>query len=181
MRLKQQSKEVLLADEKIVRVGQSDIAALQTALAQSNRGRSRICAHRDASDALHEMLIVLSSASYIRPHKHSGKSESFHIIVGELDVVIFDDQGGIEDVVQMGCYASGRNFFYRLADPRFHSVLVRTATVIFHETTNGPFKREDTQFANWSPAEAELDAVADYVRQLKGRVDAFIMATALKG
>lgn len=181
MRLKQQSNEVLLADEKIVRVGQSEIAALQTALAQSNRGRTRICAHRDGSDALHEMLIMLSKATYIRPHRHFGKSESFHIIVGELDVVIFDEQGGIEDVVQMGCYASGRNFYYRLADPRFHTVLVRSATVTFHETTNGPFKREDTQFAPWSPAEAELDAIADYGRRLEGRVDAFIVATSVRG
>ena len=80
MRLKQHSMEVLRADETIVRLGQTEIAALQAALAQSSRGRSRICAHRDSSDSLHEMLIVLSRASYIRPHKHFGKSESFHIV-----------------------------------------------------------------------------------------------------
>lgn len=178
MRLKQHSMEVLLADETIVRLGQTEMAALQAALAQSSRGRSRICAHRDNSDSLHEMLIALSRATYIRPHKHFGKSESFHIVQGELDVVIFDEQGGIGDVVRMGPYGSGRDFFYRLADPLFHTVMVRSETVVFHETTNGPFKREDTQFAPWSPAETELGAVAVYVRRLADMVETFIGATA---
>jgi len=180
MRLKQSSNEVLLADEEIVRVGPTEIAAVQTALAQSSRGRSRICAHRDNADVLHEMIIVLSHATYIRPHKHLGKSESFHIVQGELDVLVFDEQGAIAAVVQMGSYGSGRDFFYRLATPLFHTVIVRSETVIFHETTNGPFKREDTLFAPWSPPETEPVAVADYVRRLKSTVADFIAAAASK-
>lgn len=36
------------------------------------------------------MLIVMAKGSYIRPHKHKNKSESFHIIEGLLDVIVFD-------------------------------------------------------------------------------------------
>lgn len=180
MRLKQHSGEVLLADEKIVRVGQPEIAAVQAAVEQSTRGRSRICAHRDTSDLLHEMFIVLSRATYIRPHRHFGKSESFHIIQGELDVVIFDEQGLVADVVEMGCYGSSRDFFYRLADPLFHTVLVRSETVVFHETTNGPFRREDTQFAPWSPAETEKVDVEDYIHRLGASVEAFLAVPTAK-
>ncbi len=180
MRLKKNSHEVLVADEKIVRIGRPDIEALQVSFAESARGRSRICAHRGSSEALHEMLIVLARTTYIRPHKHLAKCESFHIIQGELDVVIFDNEGNIADVVQMGEFDSRRYFYYRLVDPLFHTVIVRSESVIFHETTNGPFKREDTVFAPWSPAESGTGAVADYVGRLDDAITKFFAAGGLR-
>ncbi|HBJ82283.1 MAG TPA: cupin fold metalloprotein, WbuC family [Verrucomicrobiales bacterium] len=179
MRLRQQSNEVLHADETIVRVGRPEVATLQQALARSTRGRSRICAHRGSSNTLHEMIITLGRGSYIRPHRHFGKCESFHIIEGELDVVIFDEDGNVADLVRMGPYASERCFFYRMADPLFHTVLVRTETVIFHETTNGPFVREDTEFAAWAPAENETTAADGYARGLVEKVNTFTLAPQL--
>jgi cupin fold WbuC family metalloprotein len=174
MRLKHQSPEVLHADEKIVRVGHDEITALRQALTQSTRGRSRICAHRHSSDILHEMIITLSRGTYIRPHRHIGKCESFHIIEGELEVVIFDEQGAITDVVRMAPYARAQHsFFYRLADPLFHTVVVRSETVVFHETTNGPFVREDTEFAAWAPDEKETEHAAVYVLDLLQQVESF--------
>lgn len=174
MRLRQQSPEVLHADEKIVRVGQAEITAVRQALNQAIRGRSRICAHRDSSNTLHEMIIALSRSTYIRPHRHFGKCESFHIIEGELDVIIFDDLGEITDVVHMGPHGTaGNSFFYRMADPLFHTVLVRSETVLFHETTNGPFVREDTEFTVWAPDEQEKDAAAAYMLDLVHRVESF--------
>ena len=76
----------------------------------------------------------------------------------------------------MGDYGSDRDFYYRMAEPLFHSVLVRSATVIFHETTNGPFRREDTEFAPWSPPETETDAVTRYVGELEAAVKGFMAA-----
>ena len=181
MRLKKQSNEVIIADERIVRLSRLEIEAMEAALALSERGRSRICAHGDSTEVLHEMIIILSGSSYIRPHKHFAKSESFHIVQGELDVVIFDEQGSIADVVPMGCYGSDRNFFYRMADPLFHTVIVRTDKVIFHETTNGPFKREETVFAPWSPEESDIAAVPTYVRQLKSAVERFMESDKVRG
>lgn len=173
MKLRSQTPEVLHADEKIVRVGKEDVRSLMESLSRSTKGRSRICAHRDSSNALHEMIITLVRGSYIRPHRHLGKCESFHIIEGELDVVIFNDQGAVEDVVRMGPYGSERSFFYRMADPLYHTVIVRTETVLFHETTNGPFVREETEFAAWAPEEASVEKAGAYLRELESDVEAF--------
>ena len=110
MRMKQISNEVAIADEPIVKIGPSDLETLKQSLAQSSLGRSRICAHKQATDTLHEMLIALAQKSYIRPHKHFGKSESFHVIEGELDVVLFSDSGEITDVIPLGELSTGRLF-----------------------------------------------------------------------
>jgi len=63
-------------------------------------------------------------------------------------------------------YGSGRAFFYRLMEPCYHTVLVNTPFALFHETTSGPFRRDDTEFAPWSPAEGE-PGVAAFVERLR--------------
>ena len=113
------------------------------------------------------MLICLARETYIRPHRHAGKSESFHMIDGELDVVLFHDDGAIREVIRMGPYQSRQPFFYRLMEPCFHTVLVSTPHAVFHETTNGPFDPADTEFASWAPAEG--DEAEEYQSRLRLR------------
>lgn len=147
------NEEVLYADDAIVRVARPDIILLKEGAERNRRKRIRLCAHRDMEDSLHEMLIVHTRDTYVRPHKHLGKCESFHVIEGVADVVVFEDDGAIADVIPLGDYASGRAFYYRLTRPWFHTVLIRSDVLVFHETTNGPFRRADTVFAGWAPEE----------------------------
>ncbi len=174
MRLKRLNPEVAIAEEKIVKIARSDVTELAQAASTSHLGRSRICAHKEATDSLHEMIIALRRESYIRPHKHFGKSESFHIVQGEVDIIVFDDAGEIYDVIELGEFGSSRNFYYRLADPLFHTLLIRTEQVIFHETTNGPFRKEDAVFAPWSPEESDTRAAEVFMRQLNERVASYL-------
>jgi cupin fold WbuC family metalloprotein len=158
--------EVFVATGGVVRVTAADVATVKAKGTTNARRRARLCAHPDPDDALHEMLIVLDRGTYVRPHRHAGKSESFHVIEGELDVVLFTANGVVCDVVRMGPYGSGRAFYYRLMEPCYHTVLVGTPHALFHETTNGPFRRDDTEFAPWSPAEDE-PGVAAFVERLR--------------
>jgi cupin fold WbuC family metalloprotein len=160
------SAEVLVASGGVVRVTATDVAEVITRATRSPRKRARLCAHPTPTDALHEMLICLARGTYVRPHRHAGKSESFHIIEGELDVVLFDDAGNIRDVIELGPYQSGRVFFYRLMEPCFHTVLVKTPYAFFHETTNGPFDPADTEFAEWAPPEGSA-AVEEFLERLR--------------
>ncbi len=173
MRTRKISNEVCVADDAIVKLGRDEMDALKQALADAPRGRTRLCAHRDVGDALHEMLIALKRDVYIRPHKHLGKSESFHVIEGIADVVVFDDSGTIAEVIPMGDYASGRMFYYRLSQPAYHTLLIRSDLLVVHETTSGPFRKEETVFPSWAPEETEALAGQRFMKNLSGAVDQF--------
>jgi cupin fold WbuC family metalloprotein len=164
---KPSNEEVTFATEAVVKIGQEEIAALKRSSGTNARKRMRFCAHRDTDDQLHEMLIALACGTYIRPHKHLSKSESFHIIEGEVDVVLFDEAGTATDVIRMGDYQSGRTFYYRLSEPCYHTLLIRSETLVLHETTNGPFKPSDTTFAPWAPDESDPVSVADFMNHLE--------------
>ena len=161
--------EVLIATGGVVKLSARDVADVVARARRSPRKRARLCAHPTPADSMHEMVICLARGTYVRPHRHAGKSESFHVIEGELDVVLFDDSGSIADVIELGPYQSGKTFFYRLMVPAFHTVLVNTPHVLFHETTNGPFDPATTEFAAWAPGEGEEGVVA-YLDRIRAEV-----------
>ncbi len=158
--------EVLYTDDSIVKVDQADIQRLKQAALANPRRRIRLCGHRDVGSTLHEMLIVHTRGTYVRPHMHLNKSESFHVVEGVADVVVFDDSGNITGVVPMGEYGSGRKFFYRLSDPSFHTLLIQSEFFVFHEITNGPFVRTDTVFAPWAPEDKNEASEQRFMREI---------------
>lgn len=147
--------EVLYGDQPIIRISVEDIQALKEKAGHNPHKRIRVCAHRGIEDTVHEMFIVLARDTYIPPHKHLGKSESFHVVEGIVDVVVFEEGGSVREVIKMGEHASGRPFYYRISDPLYHTLIIRSDFLVFHETTSGPFNRADTIFAPWAPEESD--------------------------
>lgn len=158
--------EVLYATEGIIQIDSSDIADLKEKAGKNSRKRIRICMHKDTKDDIHEMLIVHERSCYVRPHMHINKTESFHIVEGKAEVILFHEDGAIDQVISMGHMASGFKFFYRLPPKRYHTLLIHSDVLVFHEITNGPFRVEDTILAPWSPEEADVDAVSRYMAML---------------
>lgn len=146
-------EEIVFNIDEHVLIDKNKINELVNKAKKNIRRRSRFCAHTEESDSLHEMFIVHEKNTYIRPHKHINKTESFHLIDGEIDVILFNEDGEVLDKVCMGDYKSGKTFFYRIKQNVFHTLIIKSKFVVFHEITNGPFIRENTIWADWSPSE----------------------------
>jgi cupin fold WbuC family metalloprotein len=171
--LRKLNEEIFVALDPIVRIGSEDIAFLKQQALGSPRRRARICAHKTNEDALHEMVIAIAADSYIHPHRHVGKSESFHIVEGEVDIVIFDERGAIVDIIDMGPVGSARKFYYRLSESAYHTLLVRTDFLVVHEVTNGPFLRDKTVLAPFAPPESDRRAAREYMGRVSEKAAEF--------
>ena len=88
------------------------------------------------------------------------------MVDGLVDVVVFNDDGGVADVVELGI---DKNFYYRLDLPRYHTLLVHSPVLVIHEITNGPFDLKMSDFAPFSPVEGD-SIVSDYIYRLKLQV-----------
>ncbi len=174
MRVREVSEEVLFGDDRVIKVSRADMESLKERARHNPRKRIRLCAHKDVEDKLHEMLIVHTKDTYVRPHKHLTKSESFHVIEGSVDVVIFDEAGGIVEVIQMGDYSSGRRFYYRISEPCYHTLLISSDFLVFHETVNGPFRKADTVFPSWAPDENDAATQKQFIERLVQVVEGFL-------
>ena len=157
------SESVLFVDSGLVTVGPDEITMLVDRVKRNKLGRVRLCAHRGTEDQLHEMFIAIRGNSYIRPHRHVGKSESFHVIDGAVDVVLFDSTGKITEINSLAASGTGANFYHRLSDPLFHTLLVKSEYLVIHEITNGPFQKDQTQYADWAPEENDVAKSKEYM------------------
>ena len=164
--LKKVNEEVFVAQDEIVRFGLKEIKFIKERALKNRRGRARICAHKNTNDTLHQMLIGIRADCYIRPHKHEKKVESFHLVEGTADIVILNDAGDISDVIEL---SSERSFFYRLAQSRYHTLLINSPVLVIHEVTNGPFDQTQINLASFSPPEGD-NATADYIKKLRLKV-----------
>lgn len=157
----------------VKRLNTGDIAVLRQHCERYGLSRSRFCLHTNSEATVHEMMIYLRQDSYVRPHKHIAKSESFHVIEGALDVILFADDGTVLDHISLAAGDAAASFYYRLDTAIFHTVRVLTPYAIFHEVTNGPFRREETIEADWSPAaDAATAEIATFWKRLDKRAHA---------
>lgn len=151
MELTKISDEVFYMSGSIVTLGPGDLDFVKKQARQNARKIARICAHRDVDSRLHEMIIVNFRETYIRPHKNRGKEKSFLVLEGELDVLLFDDQGTVTGKRGIAARSSHKDFFFRLHDTQYHTLRTRSECVVFLETSTGPFAPGDTIFAPWAP------------------------------
>lgn len=165
---REESPEVLYTKGDVAVLTLEDAELLKSKASGNERKRMRVCTHASHLDPLHEMLICLGRGSYIQPHRHVGKSESFHMVEGLLSVVLFTHDGKVSQVITLGRYASGYPFYYRLSSSLFHTVVIHSETAVFHEVTNGPFKPGQTEYPSWAPQPDDLQNAGKFLQQLIG-------------
>lgn len=152
--------------DEIVELAMPALERLKDAARRSPTGRARFCLHTGPESPAHDMVIAFAAGGYVRPHRHPNKPESFHVIEGEFDVVLFGDGGQPCRRICMGPIGSGRSFVYRLPPGLWHTVVTMSDMVVLHEVTPGPFVPAETEFAPWAPAVDETPAVRMFLHRL---------------
>ena len=163
------SNEIIFNRNKILSLDLNDVQSLTNNVKDTPTKRIRICAHSSVKDSLHEMIIALDQNTFIFPHKHPGKTESIHMIKGTVDLVIFENDGTLKFIIKMGEYNSGLKFYYRISKPFYHMLLINSDIAVLHETTNGPFSKNDTIYAPWAPNE-NVEDITQFISRLKNTI-----------
>jgi cupin fold WbuC family metalloprotein len=136
-----------------VEVGRDWYEKLKQHARETPNRQARLCLHRSPDELLQQMVIVFHRDAVIPPHRHRNKVESYHLIFGDLDIVLFNDDGRPTQLVRMGDFAGGKTHIYRQELPVWHSVVVGSEYAAIHEITNGPFRAEERELAPWAPAD----------------------------
>ena len=165
-------EEVLFSSLSNVAVDSKVIDEMCLMATKTRRGRVRLCVHRDSSEEQQEMLIVHTRHAYVPPHKHLDKSESLLILRGTADYFLFDDLGNISKKIELGDQYSKKCFFFRLSEPTYHSMLIKSGVLVFLEITQGPFNRSGNVIAPWAPEVNDHQAIDQFLELLaNGKID----------
>ena len=143
---------------------------LISSAAKHCKKEARLCTHLSPENQLHEMIIVHSKGNYVPPHKHFNKVESFHLIDGQLAIVIFNEKGEIKQVIQL---SDKKDIYYRLQKSMYHTVVPLSEYVVYHEVTDGPFLIDEKHEATWAPMKNDEGEVNNYQKKLMERIKKF--------
>ena len=120
------------------------INSIKSAARKSQLGRARICLHINNSSPVQEMIIALCKNSIVEPHRHPlHKSESYHLLEGEMNVNIFASTGEVIQVVKL--HQNGTRM-YRIQGNVWHQPVSISECAIYHEVYTGPFEKNEDVF-----------------------------------
>ena len=144
----------------------SDLDRLSSQARDSERLRKNFNLHDSYDDPCQRLFNAVEPKTYIRPHRHTTppKPETFVVVRGVLDLVLFTDQGEITQVFRL-C-AQGDQIAVDLPPGIWHAVISREDGTVFFETKPGPYQKlVDKDFAPWA-AEEGSDREQSYLEEL---------------
>ncbi len=155
---------IIYRNQLPARIDSADLDELAEAARASPRQRARIILHGSHADSVQEMVIAITSATYIMPHRQLDREKSYLLLRGRLGVVFFDDAGARVDRFTLGGQ-SGDATLLRFDAGRWHSVVSAEPLSIYIETAAGP--HEGSDWADWAPKSEDSQPAREYLDQMK--------------
>ncbi len=129
----------------------------------SSRLRMNYNFHEELSDPVQRLLNALEPWTYIRPHKHAHKEESFTLLRGKVLAVTFNDDGSIMDYCILD--ASKGNLGIEFEENTYHMLTSLQSGSVVYEIKEGPFiPHSSDSSAPWAPPE-ESDVNKSFLKK----------------
>jgi cupin fold WbuC family metalloprotein len=146
-----------------------NLDCLVTQAKNSPRLRQHSNIHVEYADPCQRLFNAIEPDSYIRPHYHG--VETLFAIRGLMALIIFNDDGAIEQIQRFGVGLSAGilNIAVGVEVPsnKWHTVVSLETGSVLLEVKAGPFNPSMPKFfAPWAPEEGVSDGM-NYLRKLK--------------
>ena len=139
MKLELRGKGVYYTSSQAAVLNAKTVKLLEDKCRQENIEMARVCLHKDHSSRLMTMLIVIINKFEYPIHRHKWKDEAYTVIKGSLVFKEFTEEGILKQEV---CLRKGDTLMNNMKT--YHTLVPRTNSVAFVETTTGPFDKTKT-------------------------------------
>ncbi len=121
--------------------------------------------HDSMESAVHRLLNALEPGTYLTPHRHMDKEETYLILRGSLFAFFFDDDGNITDKTLLS-QAKG-NYGLEIPPRTWHSIVALEPGTMIFEVKSGPYvPLTPEEIAAWAPPPSDTEKVAAYMKHL---------------
>ena len=143
-------------------------------IAENNveKKRYRLCMHDTPENLLQEMMICKTIEDYAPPHKHQKIAESHIVLRGKELVVIFSDDGEVEDAFIM--QADSEFISYRINKAVYHMSIVLSEASVDYEVKVGPFDPNDNVVPDWAPNPKDKKEIETFIDKIKEKSKVFL-------
>lgn len=121
--------------------------------------------HESLDAPVHRLLNALEPGTYLPPHRHVDKEETYVVLRGSLLAFSYDDSGNVTEKICLNPSIG----YYGLEIPAgtWHSILVLESGTVIFEIKRGPYQPISPEdIASWAPDSSDLEGAAVFMKRL---------------
>lgn len=128
----------------------------------SPRLRMNYNMHQSLEDSIHRLLNALEPGTYLPPHRHPDKVETYIVLRGSLIAVFFDDEGHIVEKAELS--PEKGLFGLEIPSGTWHSIVVVEPDTVIFEIKPGPYAPLPPEdIADWAPDVSDSNGIEKYI------------------
>lgn len=123
--------------------------------------------HAEMDAPIHRLLNALEPGTYLPPHRHRDKEETYLVLRGSLLAFFYDEAGDVTEKVLLN--PSEGKYGLEIPPCTWHSIVALESGTVIFEIKKGPYSPLSLEdLASWAPAASdEEDAKAFMKRMLE--------------
>jgi cupin fold WbuC family metalloprotein len=145
--------------------------------AKSSPRKRSILRFHEHEEPVQRMLNAIEPESYVQPHLHPTKPETFVVLRGKLLVARYDENGTLLEGVLLA--ADGPVRGVEIPPGAWHSIMSLEEGTVAFEAIQGPYDPATHKlFAPWAPPEAHREAGLAFMSRLRAQMEAMLPEVA---
>jgi cupin fold WbuC family metalloprotein len=144
----------------------TQLGQLEHEAASATRRRANLNVHAGLDANVQRLFIATQPDTYMRPHRHpeAHKWEFFVVLEGQIDLLLFDDRGELQQRIAM---SGDQTRAVEVPANTWHAYVCMQANTLALEIKEGAYlPTREQDFAAWAPAE-NTDLAAAFVERMR--------------
>ena len=132
---------------------------------ENSRLRMNYNFHASMDAPIHRLLNALEPGTYLPPHRHTDKEETYLVLRGSLLAFFYDDAGNVTDKVCLN--PSEGKYGLEIPSNTWHSIIALESGTVIFEIKKGPYQPLPSEdLASWAPQASDVEGIKAFMKRM---------------
>lgn len=132
---------------------------------ESPRLRMNYNLHASMDAPIHRLLNALEPETYLPPHRHADKEETYLVLRGSLMAFFYDDAGNVTEKVRLNPLEG--KYGLEIPPKTWHSIVVLESGTVIFEIKKGPYQPLPPEdLAPWAPQASDEEGAKAFMKRM---------------
>lgn len=121
--------------------------------------------HAEMDAPIHRLLNALEPGTYLPPHRHRDKEETYLVLRGSLLAFFYDEAGDVTAKVLLN--PSEGKYGLEIPPCTWHSIVALESGTVIFEIKKGPYSPLSPEdLASWAPAASDEEGAKAFMKRM---------------
>lgn len=121
--------------------------------------------HAEMDAPIHRLLNALEPGTYLPPHRHRDKEETYLVLRGSLLAFFYDEAGDVTEKVLLN--PSEGKYGLEIPPCTWHSIVALESGTVIFEIKKGPYSPLSPEdLASWAPAASDAEGAKAFMKRM---------------